>query len=487
MRRIDKSFPGVDALRNVDFDLQAGEVHALLGENGAGKSTLIKILGGGLKPDHGEIRIRGRDPEITSPAEAQRAGIAVIYQEFNLIPALSVRENIFLGRDHATWGWLRHREELLAARQIFDRMGVSLDGNALCSSLSVAQQQLVEIAKALALDATILVMDEPSAALTTQEVDHLFAIVRELQGQGIGIIYISHRLEEIESLADRVTVLRDGQKVATRLAAETDRNEMIELMVGRTLDKEFPPRNVTLGDTRLRVERVSAGDRVRDVSFTVRAGEILGITGLVGAGRTELARAIFGADPRDTGTIALDGTTLHIDSPRDAIRAGIGFLTEDRKLQGLVLKHSVRHNYGLPNLSWLSRIGWVRQQAERSTFGNYIDNLRIKIPAQDQLAATLSGGNQQKVVLAKWLARQCDVLLFDEPTRGIDVGAKYEIYLLMNRLAEEGKSVVMISSELPEILGMSDRILVMRDGSMAGEVTDVKGATQEQLLDLALA
>ncbi len=486
MERISKSFPGVQALRDVDLELRAGEVVALLGENGAGKSTLIKILGGAHLPDAGRILIDGVEAGIASPADAQRAGVAVIYQEFNLVPSLSARENIFLGQERTTAGVIHQLDEHRRARELFDRLGVAIDPETPCRRLSIAQQQIVEIAKALSLDARIIVMDEPSATLTPQEVDRLFEIVGELRSHGMGIIYISHRLDEIFKIADRVCVLRDGEHVGTAAAADVTRERLIEMMVGRKLEDEFPARKVSPGVTRLVVRGLRRGKAVRDVSFAVRGGEVVAITGLVGAGRTELVRLIFGADARDGGTIQLDGKTLDIRSPRDAIRAGICLLTEDRKLEGLVLGQSVRENFGLPNLSWLSRLGIVSQTRERRELERFVESLRIKIPHVEQPVANLSGGNQQKVVLAKWLARQCEVVIFDEPTRGIDVGAKFEIYTLINELAAAGKAIVLISSELPEVLGMADRVLVMHDGRITGEIADVESATQEAIMHLAI-
>jgi ABC-type sugar transport system ATPase subunit len=486
MRGIDKSFPGVHALRRVDLQLRAGEVVALLGENGAGKSTLIKTLGGAHRPDQGQILIDGRVVEIHSPHDAQRVGIAVIYQEFNLIPGLSAAENIFLGREQTRGGFVKRPSEKSQARQLFERLGVQMDPDVPCRRLTVAQQQIVEIAKALSLDSRIIVMDEPSATLTNQEVDRLFEVILELKSHGIGVIYISHRLEEIGRIADRVVVLRDGAGVGERTVSDVSRGELIEMMVGRELKDEFPPRQVQLGQPRFEVLNLNREPTVRNVSFSVRAGEILALTGLVGAGRTETARLIFGADRRASGEIRLDGRPLTIRHPRHAIRHGIGLLPEDRKLQGIILPHSVRENFGLPNLSWLAPRGFVKRKQERDALAGYIDSLRIKVATAEQPARNLSGGNQQKVVLAKWLARNCEVLIFDEPTRGIDVGAKYEIYTLMNRLAAEGKCIIMVSSELPEVLGMADRILVMHEGRVTGEIDNVANATQEQIMQLAV-
>jgi ribose transport system ATP-binding protein len=486
MRGIDKSFPGVHALRTIDLDLKRGEVLALLGENGAGKSTLIKTLGGAHQPDAGKITIDGQPLVIRNPHDAQQAGIGIIYQEFNLVPAMTVRENLFLRPGSHRLGFIRAAEERQQAEQVFNRIGVQIDPDALCRNLSVAQQQVVEIAKALLLDARILVMDEPSATLTLKEVNKLFAIVHELRSQGIGIIYISHRLDEIFELADRVMVLRDGEHVGTEPIDQLTRDSMIEMMVGRTLSKEFPTRSVEIGEDRLIVKNLARGTAVRDVSFSVRRGEVLGLTGLVGAGRTETARLIFGADRKDSGTIQLDGNSINPQHPRQAIASGICLLTEDRKNQGLVLGQSVRENFGLPNLERFTRVGLLQQNKERSSFLGYVQSLQIKVTGSEQLAATLSGGNQQKVVLAKWLERNAEIIIFDEPTRGIDVGAKYEIYLLINKLAAEGKSILMISSELPEILGMSDRIVVMHDGRVSGEIEDVAAATQQQIMRLAI-
>jgi len=487
MEGIEKSFPGVKALDGVSLELRAGEVLALVGENGAGKSTLIKVLSGAHRPDSGRLLLGGEPLVVASPADAQRAGIAVIYQEFNLVPTLTARENIFLGQERTVGGFLRRRRERRAALDLFSRMGVEIDPEAVCRSLTVAQQQVVEIAKALSLRARILVMDEPTATLSTDEVERLFAIIRDLKRQGIGVIYISHRLDEVFEVADRVMVLRDGQRIATRPVGEVTRDELIEMMVGRKLENEFPKERAEIGSPRLVVRGLARGRWVRGVSFCVRGGEVLALTGLVGSGRTETARLIFGADRPESGSVELDGRPLRIRSPRDAIRNGICLLTEDRKTQGLVLVHSVRENFALPNLPRLNRLGFVAGRREREALDRLAQSLRIRMTSPEQRVGTLSGGNQQKVVLAKWLEANSEAIIFDEPTRGIDVGAKYEIYLLMNRLAAQGKAILMISSELPEVLGMADRILVMHDGRITGEITDVASATQEQILRYAVS
>jgi ribose transport system ATP-binding protein len=487
MRGIGKSFPGVHALQDVSLSLDKGEVLALVGENGAGKSTLIKILGGAYHPDAGEILLDADPVLISSPASAQAAGISIIYQEFNLVPDLTVRENIFLGRERTRAGFVRAAEEHREALQLFEKIGIAIDPNTRCRDLTVAQQQTVEIAKALSVNARIIVMDEPTAALTSQEVEHLFAIIADLKSRGIGVIYISHRLDEIFEVADRVMVLRDGTYVGTEPVSDVTREKLIEMMVGRSLESEFPKHTAIRGDERLRVENLSLGKTVKDVSFSVHAGEILGFAGLVGAGRTETMRIVFGADRPEKGRILVNGEECNIAGPRDAIRNRICLLTEDRKRQGLVLNHTVRENFGLPNLDRFRKWIFLDPRREREECAGYIDSLSIKVSSQEQAVENLSGGNQQKVVLAKWLAQNADIIIFDEPTRGIDVGAKYEIYLLMNRLVADGKAIIMISSELPEILGMSDRIIVMHEGRVKGEITDVAGTKQEDILSMAIA
>ncbi len=486
MRAVTKRFPGVLALDRARLELRAGEVHCLLGENGAGKSTLMKILAGAQPLDSGEIRIDGAPVEITSPHRAQQLGISMIYQEFNLSPFLSVAENIFLGREPriGRTPFIDWRRLYADATAVLARIGVQLDVRRPVNELSVAQQQMVEIAKAISVNARIIVMDEPSATLTDHELRALFELIKTLRRQEIGIIYISHRLEEVFEIGQRITVMRDGEHVATKEVCDVSREDIIRMMVGRELTEEFPKEQFTLGEERLRVEGFTRTGHFEDVSFSLHTGEIVGLTGLVGAGRTEVVRAIFGADPIDAGTITLDGHAIKVRSPQDAIRHGIGLLTEDRKNQGLVLGMSVRENTTLANLGAIVRGGFLRRGEERRVAQQYVADLHIKTPGVEQTAQNLSGGNQQKVVLAKWLYTQSKVLIFDEPTRGIDVGAKVEIYRLMNELVRQGVAVLMISSELPEVLGMCDRILVMHEGCIAGELARVD-ASQEAIMRIA--
>ncbi len=483
---VTKTFPGVVALEGVEFSLRSGEVHCLVGENGAGKSTLMKILAGGIRPDAGEIRLGGEPVRLRSPHDAQARGIGMIYQEFNLVPALSVAENIFLGRapTRGRSPFIDHRALRRDARALLSRLGIALDPRKTAGECSVAEQQMVEIAKALALDARLLIMDEPSATLTDAEMKALFTLIRELRARGLGIVYISHRLEEIFHIGDRVTVLRDGRRVDTRPVADVSRDALIHMMVGRELKDEFPKVVASPGAERLRVVGLTRTDAFEDVSFTLRAGEIVGLTGLVGSGRTEVARAIFGADPIDSGRIVLDGKEIRPRTPKDAIAAGIGLLTEDRKRQGLVLGMSVRENVTLANLAGVPGRVLMQRRGERHIAQDHARDLRIRTPGVEQAAVHLSGGNQQKVVLAKWLFTESRVLMFDEPTRGIDVGAKVSIYELMNRLVANGAAILMISSELPEVLGMCDRILVMHEGRIAGELSRAN-ASQEAIMRLA--
>ena len=486
LKGIEKRFPGVHALQSVDFELRSGECVALLGENGAGKSTLIKVMGGAHQADSGLLLVQGVLQSWDKPADSLDAGVAIIYQEFNLVPGLTAAENVFLGIEPSDFAWVRKSDEMQKVRDVFNRIGAEINPDALCDSLTVAEKQLVEIAKALVRDAQILVMDEPSAALTKKEVEQLYWLIDDLKLRGIGVVYVSHRLEEIERVADRAIVMRDGARVGELGREELDRSRIIEMMVGRKLENEFPKEVRTPGEVRLRARNLNRGQKVRNVSLEVKAGEILALTGLVGAGRTETVRLLFGADRADTGEVELDGRILELGSPSDAIEAGICLLTEDRKDQGLVLGQSIKENFGLPNLKKFSRKGWMNDSLEGQSFGEYIRKLQIKVSGQSQLASQLSGGNQQKVVLAKWLERNAEILIFDEPTRGIDVGAKFEIYQWMNQLAKAGKGIIMISSELPEVLGMSDRILVMKEGQLMGELVNGPDVTQEVLMGLAI-
>ncbi len=486
MRGIRKAFPGVVALDGVDLDVRQGEVHVLLGENGAGKSTLMKILSGAIPRDAGAIELLGRSVEIAGPAHAQELGIRIIYQEFNLVPQLSAAENIFLGKEAELAAGIIDRPRLRReAERLLRELGVRIDPGVPVKDLGVAQQQMVEVAKALSGEARVLIMDEPTSALTETEIHELFATIARLTATGVAVIYISHRLEEVERVGHRVTVLRDGRLIATHPVGEVTIAHLIRLMANRELTEHFPKRRAPPGPEVLRVEHLSRGEVLRDVSFALRGGEVLGVAGLLGAGRTELARAIMGADPPDARTVTIKGQAVRVRAPADAIRRGVGFLPEDRKTQGLVLELSVKSNIGLASIRRLSPFGVVKTAAEASLAQRWVDELRIKTPGLDQKAVFLSGGNQQKVVLGKWLAADVDVLIMDEPTRGIDVGAKVEIYNLMNRLTAQGVGILMISSELPEVLGMSDRILVMRQGRIQAEF-DAAGATQENVLRAAL-
>lgn len=486
MRKIRKTFPGAVALDNVDFDLRKGEVHVLLGENGAGKSTLMKILSGAYAKPEGRILLEGEEIEIHTPRHAQELGISTIYQELNLVPHLTAAENVFLGREPQWLPGILHQARLnRQARTLLDKVGAKIRATAPVRELGVGQQQMVEVAKALAFDAKIVIMDEPTSALTEPEIRQLFAVIRRLKARGVSIIYISHRLEELFEIGDRVTVLRDGKYIGTLNTVDTTRADLIRMMAGRELREHFPKQPVDLGEEILRVKNLSRAGILRDVSFSLRRGEIVGIAGLMGSGRTELARAIFGADKPDTGDIVIHGAERAIKSPRHAIRAGLAFLTEDRKSQGLILTLSVAENISLATLPSFSRFGFLLRNRERQAAQRYIQELRIKTPGPARRVRLLSGGNQQKVVLSKWLCCHADIFIFDEPTRGIDVGAKVEIYQLINSLIARGAAIIMISSELPEIIGMSDRILVMHRGRIAAKLS-AAGATQDRILSYAL-
>ncbi len=489
-RGISKRFGGIQALDAVDFTLRAGEVMALAGENGAGKSTLIKILAGAYQRDAGEIRIDGQIVEIRNPDEAERLGISVIYQEFNLTPNQTVAENVFLRDPHRRSGFLG-RLNLIdqgarrrATQALLEQVGSSVDPDLKVSELSVAHQQLTEIAKALALDARILIMDEPTSTLPDDEVEILFGIIKQLQAKGIAIVFVSHRLEETRRIADRVTVLRDGRYVGEGAVADVSDQEIIRMMVGRAVDTLFPKTEVTPAGTVLSVRGLTRKGVLKDVSFDVRRGEVVGLAGLVGAGRTEIARCIFGADRFEQGTISLDGEPVSIGTPQDAVRLGIGYVPEDRKRQGLFLEMSVRDNIAMSVAHRMTRGGVVDRAAVTKVAADYRDRLSVRPPQLDLAVSRLSGGNQQKVALAKWLALRPKVLILDEPTRGIDVGAKAEVHALIDELAHEGIGIILISSELPEVLNMSDRILVVAEGEIVGELSRDE-ATQERCLELA--
>ncbi|UOE44685.1 sugar ABC transporter ATP-binding protein [Agromyces larvae] len=483
---MSKGFPGVQALDDVRLDLRHGEVLALVGENGAGKSTLMKLLAGIYEPDAGTIRLNGRELRIDGPRHAQELGIAIIHQEFNLMPDLTIAQNIFIGRERRVAGtFLDERALNRRARELFDRLGLALDPTERVERLTVARQQMVEIAKALSFDARVLIMDEPTAALNDAEVDVLFGLIERFRTPDTGVIYISHRMEELSRISDRITVLRDGRYIDTLVTADTDQREVISLMVGRPIEGESRPAPRTApGEPVLTVTGLSTKHLLKDVSFEARAGEILGFAGLMGAGRTEVARAVVGADRRTAGTVTLHGRQVQIQNPADAARLGIGYLSEDRKQLGVLLERSVRENIVLASLRDYVRGVFVSDRRIESTGREYVQKLRIKTPSTAQLVQNLSGGNQQKVVIAKWLAKDCDVLIFDEPTRGIDVGAKDEIHGLLRELAAQGKAIIVISSELPEVLRLSDRIAVMAEGRLTA-VLDNADATQENLMEYA--
>lgn len=488
MKHITKRFPGVLALNDVQFTLRRGEVHALLGENGAGKSTLMKILSGVYQPDEGEIVFEDQSVSFSEPLSAQHVGITIIHQEFNLFPDLTVEENIFIGREFCKKNrWrLDEKQQRQATIEILQKLNLAISPDTLVADLTVAQQQMVEIAKAISVNAKILIMDEPTAALTETEIESLFRVTRLLKEQGTGIVYISHRLEELALIADRATVMRDGQYINTVDYECVKISDLIAMMVGRDLGNIYPRREAL--QQRIPVLEVNGLTRkgvLNDIDFTLYRGEILVFAGLMGAGRTELARAIFGADSIDSGTLILNGKEIVIKDISDAIQQGISYLTEDRKKEGLALNLSVERNIMLGNYpEYSDRFGNVDSHRCQQTSEQQVKALRIKTPHLEQAAVNLSGGNQQKIIIARWVCKDTDILIFDEPTRGIDVGAKLEIYELMNRLVAKGKSIIMISSELPEVLGMCDRILVMRSGRITGELS-ANEATQEKIMQYA--
>jgi ribose transport system ATP-binding protein len=488
MEGIEKTFPGVHALSQCHFELRAGEVHALVGENGAGKSTLMKILTGIYRKDAGRILYKGTEVDIPNPRAAQNLGISIIHQELNLMPHLTVAQNIFIGREprRAVSFVLDEKRINEQTEQLFSELHLKLDPRTKVSNLTVAKQQMVEIAKALSFNAEVLIMDEPTAALTETEIDELFNTIRSLRAKGVGIIHISHRLQELKQVSDRVTVMRDGRYIDTVQTQEATIDQIINMMVGRVIYEATPeipdqPSN----DAVLEVRNLNRGKVIRDVNFTLKQGEILGFAGLMGAGRTEVARAVFGADPIDSGEFYINGKKANIRSPRDAVTHGIGYLSEDRKAFGLTTGLDVETNIVLATFQrFLRALGWVDRNKISNTAAHYVEALSIKTPSLTQKVQFLSGGNQQKVVIGKWLTADTEILIFDEPTRGIDVGAKSEIYRLLNDLAQQGKSIIMISSELPEILRMSHRIVVMCEGRITGELSGME-ATQEKIMKFA--
>ena len=486
MRGIQKYFSGVHALKGVDFDLKAGEVHALMGENGAGKSTLIKVLCGIHKRNGGTVELFGKEVDFDNISQSQAAGISVIHQELNMMNDLTVAQNIFIGRETIRGGLISDKAMEEEAQKLFDRLGVHIDPAVKLGSLTVGKQQMVEIAKAVSHDCKLLILDEPTAALTLPEVEALFDIMRDLKANGIGMIYISHRMDEINRISDRVTVMRDGEYIGTVNTADVTKDDIVKMMVGRVImgvQKEassIPADSPVL----LEVKHMNAGREVKDVSFTLRKGEILGFAGLMGAGRTEVARALYGADARQSGEIFINGKKVKIKTPAQAVKHGICYLSEDRKRYGLMLDKSVTENSTLASVDKFITGGLINDRKMREAANDANGLLRTKTPSMEQLLKNLSGGNQQKVIIARWLIENSDIFIFDEPTRGIDVGAKSEIYTLMEDLASKGKSIIMISSELPEILRMSDRIVVMCEGRVTGEL-DIKDANQENIMQLA--
>lgn len=488
VRNLNKSFPGVHALKDVKFDLYPGEVHTLVGENGAGKSTLMKVLSGVYQKDSGEVLIEGKPVAIPNPKAAQRLGISIIHQELNLMNHLTAAQNIFIGREPKKGLGLFLDEKALnqKASELFSMLKMEIDPRVKIGELTIAKQQMVEIVKALSYDARVLIMDEPTAALNEAEIEELFSIIRHLRGQGVGIIYISHRMDELFKISDRITVMRDGQYVDTLGIGDTSLDHVIALMVGRKIDASAPQIDLSAGKPiMLKVKGLSQGRVLKDISFEAKKGEILGFAGLMGAGRTEAARAIFGADPIDSGEIWVKGTRVTIKRPCDAVRHGIGYLSEDRKRFGIAIGMTVEENAAMASMRRFTGFaGFVKNKEIRAAAADSVKKLSIRTPSLQQKLKFLSGGNQQKVVVAKWLIRNCDILIFDEPTRGIDIGAKQEIYALLNELAQAGKTIIMISSELPEILKLSHRIVVMCEGRVTGELP-ASEATQEKIMKLA--
>ncbi len=485
MKGIDKAFGSNKVLKNAGFELADGEVHALMGENGAGKSTLMKILTGVYTKDAGTVIVDGKEVVYKSPKEAEKAGIVFIYQELNVMFDLTVVDNLFMGKEITKrFGICDKKAMRTKAQEIMDKMGVHIPVDAVMSELSVGQQQMVEICKALMVDAKVIIMDEPTAALTESETQVLFQVIKSLKAKGVSIVYISHRMEEIFELCDRITVLRDGEYIGTRNISEITMDDIVQMMIGREIGERFPKRNATIGDEVLKVEHLTHKKAFADVSFSVRAGEVLGVAGLMGAGRTEIMQAIFGNLPCEKGDIYIDGQKVVIKKPAQAIKAGIGFITEDRKTEGLLLEKSIADNIEIANLGKVSDKGVIKKNKKKSLVCQSIEEFRIKCFNDAQECGSLSGGNQQKVVLAKWVYTDPKILILDEPTRGVDIGAKKEIYNVINDMAAKGVAVIMVSSELPEVLGMSDRIMVVREGKVMG-IIDGKDADQSKIMTLA--
>lgn len=485
MHNIHKAFGKNTVLSGVSFDLVTGEVHALMGENGAGKSTLMNLLTGLYSLDQGTIQIDGKETAFKNPKEAEQHGIAFIHQELNIWPDMTVLENLFIGKEiYTKLGLLDTKKMKVLAQTQLDRLSVNLSLDQEAGSCSVGQKQMIEIAKALMTDAKVIIMDEPTAALTEREIEKLFQVIESLKKEGVSIVYISHRMEEIFAICDRITIMRDGKTVDTKTIPETNFHEVVKKMVGRELTDRYPERTPSTGDIVLEVKQATKKGQFQDISFSVKAGEIVGVAGLMGAGRTEMMRSLFGLDPLDQGEIWVHGKKAVIKKPSDAVKLGIGFITEDRKDEGLMLDASIRENIGLPNLKSFSPKGLIDKKNEQDFVDLLIKRLTIKTASSDISARSLSGGNQQKVVIAKWIGIQPKVLILDEPTRGVDVGAKREIYQLMNELTDRGVAILMVSSELPEILGMSDRVLVIHEGTISGEL-DKTEATQERIMTLA--
>lgn len=467
-RGIRKVFPGTVALDNVSFELIGGEIHALMGENGAGKSTFLKIVTGALHPDEGEIRIKGQSVRLHSPMDARRLGVAIVHQELSLFPDISVMENILVGQAPARFGFMRRKQMYELCQRYLDRFQVTFSPTDVAKNLSVSQQQIVEIVKALVTDADVYIFDEPTSALSVEDAARLFDVLRELKARNKGVIYVSHKFDEIFELSDRITVLRDGTLIGTVRTQETSSDDVIRMMVGRSIERIYPEKGSPQADVLLKVENLNAGPKCRNVSFELRKGEILGVFGLVGSGRTEMMRALTGADPRTSGEIYMDGQKIRVNTVQDAMRHGLYYLTEDRKEQGLFLKMSIRDNVAVTHLEELSKNGFLQRSRARDLSVSVIRDLRVKAKDDEQLVGSLSGGNQQKVMIGKWVSRSPRVLILDEPTRGIDVGAKAEIHQLLRKLANEGIGVIVISSELPEIVGLSDRVMVVHNGAVAG-------------------